>query len=342
MPGVAGSPAPGMTPGIAGGTAGAMAPPSGPTAGNTTLPSGNATPSGGGGMGGAVGRASSGGRGGTSGAPGGAGNAGISGQPSGAPNAASSPSSGCGSTSALKSSTYMIDVGGTSRTYILKVPDNYDANRPYRLILSYHPLGGTAQSIASGNYYGLWSMSNGSTIFAAPQGINNRWSDAGNTRTAGGEDINFTKALVDELTSKLCIDKSRIFAEGFSMGGSMSYAIACAMGDVVRGVVAHSGGPMSGCVQHSKPVAYFMTHGTQDSVCTYPQYGVPQINDFATVNGCMPQSMPTPSGTTPACVDFPGCMPGYPTRACIFVGDHTPSPTGNWVPKESWTFISQF
>jgi poly(3-hydroxybutyrate) depolymerase len=210
------------------------------------------------------------------------------------------------------------------------------------LILSYHPLGGTAQGIANGNYYGLWSLSAGSTIFAAPQGIGNGWSDSGRTSTTGGADINFTRALIDELTSKLCIDRSRIFAEGFSMGGSMSYAVACAMGDVVRGVVAHSGGPMSGCVQHNKPVAYFMTHGTQDPVCTYPAYGVPQINDFARVNGCTAQAMPVPSGTGPACADFAGCMPGYPARACIFVGGHTPSPPGNWVPGESWRFISQF
>ena len=251
-------------------------------------------------------------------------------------------STGCGSASAPTSNTYTISVSGTNRTYILRVPDNYDANRPYRLILAYHWLNGTAQNVASGNYYGLLSLSAGSTIFAAPQGINNGWSDSGRTSTTGGADINFTKALVDELTSKLCIDRSRIFAEGFSMGGSMSYAIACAMGDVVRGVVAHSGGPMSGCVQHSKPVPYFMTHGTQDNVCTYPAYGVPQINDFAKLNGCMSQTMPTPSGTAPACVDFPGCMAGYPARACIFVGGHTPSPSGNWVPGESWKFISQF
>jgi polyhydroxybutyrate depolymerase len=267
-------------------------------------------------------------------------NGGAGGSSSGDGGATKSP--GCGSTSAPTSNTYTISVGGTNRTYILRVADNYDANRPYRLILAYHPLGGTAQQVASGNYYGLLSLSAGSTIFAAPQGIGNGWSDSGRTSTAGGADINFTKALVDELTSKLCIDRSRIFAEGFSMGGSMSYAVACAMGDVVRGVVAHSGGPMSGCVQHSKPVAYFMTHGTQDDVCTYPAYGVPQVNDFASVNGCMSQTMPTPSGTAPACVDFPGCMPGYPTRACIFVGGHTPSPTGNWVPAESWKFISQF
>jgi predicted esterase len=286
------------------------------------------------GVGGAGGNAGVGGAGGEAGAGGAGGDAGADGDPV--------MSSGCGVTPAPESDTYTIDVEGTERTYILRLPDDYDANHPYRLILSYHPLGGTAQSIASGNYFGLWSLANGSTIFAAPQGIGNRWSDSGRTRTTGGEDIDFTRALLDELTSTLCIDESRIFAEGFSMGGSMSYAVACAMGDVVRGVVAHSGGPMSGCVDHDTPVAYFMTHGTQDNVCTYPEYGVPQIEDFASVNGCMPTEMPTPSGSTPACVDFAGCMPGYPARACIFVGGHTPSPSGGWVPTESWQFISQF
>lgn len=300
---------------------------------------------GGAGRGGGRAGAGSGGRSGSGGvAAGGAmgsgGNTGAAGSP-GAGGAAVM-TAGCGSANAPKSNTYTISVNGTNRTYILKVPDNYDANKPYRLILAYHWLNGTAQNVASGNYYGLWSLSSGSTIFVAPQGIGNAWRDSGRTSTQGGEDIQFTKALVDDLSSKLCIDKTRIFAEGFSMGGSMSYAVACAMGDVVRAVVAHSGGPMSGCVQHSKPVAYFMTHGTQDSVCTYPGYGVPQINDFAKVNGCGMQNMPTPSGTAPACVDFPNCMPGYPARACIFVGDHTASPPGNWVPTETWKFISQF
>ncbi len=52
--------------------------------------------------------------------------------------------------------------------------------------------------------------------------------------------------------------------------------------------------------------------------------------------------MPMLSGGEHLCVDYPNCMPGYPTRACIFVGDHTASPPGNWLPMESWKFISQF
>jgi len=257
---------------------------------------------------------------------------------------------GCGSPSPLKSGQATIDVGGMSRQYILKVPDNYDTNHPYRLIFAFHWLNGTMQDVANGSgtakaFFGLPPLSNGSTIFVAPQGINNGWSDSGRSSTQGGQDIQFTQALYDRITSSLCVDKTRVFSEGFSMGGSMSYAIACALPDLFRAVAVHSGGPMSGCVQHNKPVAYFMTHGINDSVCTYPAYGVPQVNDFAKINGCMSATLPTPGSAQASCIDFQGCMAGYPTRGCTFVGDHTPSPPNvntTWVPAETWKFLSQF
>jgi hypothetical protein len=100
-----------------------------------------------------------------------------------------------------------------------------------------------------------------------------------------------------------------------------------------------------------------MTHGTNDGTCTYPDYGVPELADFAQVNGCtnpdptqgtngLRSALGTPtdgSGGNPVCTDFTGCMAGYPVRACIFVGDHTPIP-GNptWVPDEVWNFFTQF
>ncbi|MBN2193357.1 MAG: Ricin and poly(3-hydroxybutyrate) depolymerase fusion [Polyangiaceae bacterium] len=250
-------------------------------------------------------------------------------------------SSGCGTTSSIVSGDgQTINVGGSSRKYNLKLPDDYDNNHPYRLIVSYHWLGGSANDVSHGGvaqpYYGLWDLAEGSTVFVAPDGLNNAWNNS------NGADVEFSRQLIAYLEEGLCIDKSRIFCEGFSMGGSMSYAMACAAGDIIRAVAAHSGGPMSGCVGHDEPVAYFMTHGTNDSVCTYPQFGVPQVNDFAETNGCTAQSMPTPSGQEPSCIDFAGCQAGYPVRACIFVGDHTPSPAGGWVPQETWDFLSQF
>jgi polyhydroxybutyrate depolymerase len=252
------------------------------------------------------------------------------------------PSMGCGAAEWPGNDRYTIDISGANREYILRAPDDYDPSRPYRLVVAFHWLSGTAENVAngggttSGPYYGLWDLAEGSTIFVAPQGIDNSWP-SGN--------VPFASALIDRLTSEFCIDESRIFATGFSMGGSMSYAVACGLGSRIRGVAVYSGGPMSGCDPHDEPVAYFMSHGTQDSVCTYPGFGVPQIEDFAEVNGCTPRSMPEPSGNEPSCVDFEGCMEGYPARACIFVGDHTPSPRNGqdtWVPEEAWNFLSQF
>ncbi|HEX2673878.1 MAG TPA: Ricin and poly(3-hydroxybutyrate) depolymerase fusion [Polyangiaceae bacterium] len=265
-------------------------------------------------------------------------------------------SAGCGKTPTLKSGngqTFAVS-GGGNRTFNLKVPDPYDNSKPYRLIVGYHWLNGTANDVSNGggtikSFYGLWDLAAGSTIFVAPQGLNNGWSNT------GGADVEFSRQLLAKLEDEFCIDKSRVFCEGFSMGGSMSYAMACAMPEAIRAVAVHSGGPMSGCVAHSKPVPYFMTHGTKDSVCTYPGFGVPQLQDFAKLDGCtkpdptasataFEAALPEPTSTASACVQFEGCKAGYPVRSCLFVGDHTPSPDGTsgWVPKETWKFISQF
>jgi polyhydroxybutyrate depolymerase len=154
------------------------------------------------------------GRGGASGGTGGTGVAGAagSGPRSDAGSSDGGATAGCGASSWPTSKTYTITVSGTSRTYILRLPDNYDSRRPYRLIFGYHWLNGTADNVANGGgattkpFYGLWELANGSAIFVAPQGINNGWSDTGRTNTAGGQDIAFTRALLGELEKTLCID----------------------------------------------------------------------------------------------------------------------------------------
>ena len=265
-----------------------------------------------------------------------------------APPSAGARSAGCGKTSTLKSGKALTFTpsGGQGRTYNLRIPDDYDNATAYRLIVSIHWLNGTANNVTDGNYYGLWPLANpaggkSTTIFVAPQGIGNSWP---------GGNVPFITSLVEMIKGEFCIDNTRIFAEGFSMGGSMSYALACEAPEMFRGVAVHSGGPMSGCNKKNKPVAYFMTHGSKDDVCKYPGYGVPQINEFAKLNGCQAMDIPgtlvptDQSGMNPACADFQGCNEAYPTRACIFVGPHTYNPGGSksWVPAETWKFITKF
>jgi hypothetical protein len=344
-PGSGGRPGSGGASTVVPGSGGAVTGSGGAVVGTGGKGSGGAGPATGGntGKGGAV-------TGGQTGAGGAAGAVDAGGGGSGDP----VKSEGCGKTPSLKTGTALsITVSGSARTYNLKVPDPYDNSKAYRLIMSYHWLGGTANDVTNGGvakpYYGLWDLAGGSTIFVAPQGLSNAWNNT------SGADVEFSKQLITLIESEFCIDKSRIFCEGFSMGGSMSYAMACGMGDVIRGVAVHSGGTMSGCAKHDKPVAYFMTHGTKDSVCTYPSFPMPPLMDFAKLNGCTDPDpklsatafealLPEPTSTASACMDFKGCKEGYPVRSCLFVGDHTPSPDGTngWVPKESWKFISQF
>jgi poly(3-hydroxybutyrate) depolymerase len=265
------------------------------------------------------------------------------------------PSAGCGKTTTLNRQTTMtITSGGKDRSYIIRLPDDYDNNHPYRLIISIHALTGHADGVANQKgyeYYGLWKLANsskGTTIFISPEGtqgsLGNGWENK------SGSDVEFIRSVITKYEKELCIDTTRIFAEGFSMGGSMSYALACALSGKIRAVAVHSGGPMSGCVKTNRgPVAYFMTHGNADGVCKYPGYGVPEAKDIASVNGCSTLDItnvlkPTDnSGNTPVCGSFQDCKTGFPCRACIFVGDHTPNP-GNkgWVADSTWKWFTQF
>jgi poly(3-hydroxybutyrate) depolymerase len=243
-----------------------------------------------------------------------------------------------------------ISSGGANREYILRAPDNYDNSKPYRLIVAYHWRDGNAKQVAEGGnggstddpFYGLWDLAQNSTIFVAPEGLENGWANTGD------RDINLTDAILKEVSGDLCIDTSRIFATGFSYGAGMSYAIACARADVFRGVALYAGAQLSGCNGGTKPIAYFHAHGVGDSVLNISQ-GRQLRDHYVGVNGCMTQSPPEPAknGGMHTCTSYEGCSAGHPLRWCAHGGDHNPTEkdsgqSKSWVPGEAWTFISQF
>src|SRR4051812_45631261 len=76
-----------------------------------------------------------------------------------APAAALATTAGCGKAPTLASGTRTINSGGQNRTYILRVPANYDRNKPYKLIFGFHWLNGTANDVATGGSAGaVWAF----------------------------------------------------------------------------------------------------------------------------------------------------------------------------------------
>jgi hypothetical protein len=142
----------GATNGGSGGSGGVATGGSGGSVGGTSL-----------GGAGATGKGGSNGKGGSGGASGGAAGAGGGAAGSSAvllPGNEPVKSSGCGKAPALTSGAKTIMVGGRNRDYTIRIPDNYDNNKPYRLIFGMHYIGANAAAVDVGSnilypYYGI-------------------------------------------------------------------------------------------------------------------------------------------------------------------------------------------
>ena len=280
----------------------------------------------------------------------------------------SSLSAGCGKAPTIASSMYnngnpiSITAGNKQRRYILSVPSNYDNSKPYRLVIAWHQLDGNDKQMYSQNYYWLKDIAEAasSTIFVAPNGEKNGTpcTGTGNGESgcgwpdSSGAQIALADAVVEQVLQNFCVDKNKIFANGWSYGGSMSYRTACSrpLGGAgtwgVRAIAIYNGAAQLslGNCSPSKPVAFYASHGTNDNVLGYDG-GVSMAQTYARLNGCT-WATPTRATGNKVCTNVMGCMTGYPVEFCSFVGNHTPDPPreGNqrWQPQEVWKLFSQF
>jgi poly(3-hydroxybutyrate) depolymerase len=249
---------------------------------------------------------------------------------------------GCGKAPTLRDGTYTIQSGGRARTYILRLPGNYTSSQSYRLVVGLHWLNGSANDVVGNGFYGLQQRAANSAIFIAPQGLDAGWANT------GGRDVTLVDDILRTVENDLCVDTSQRFALGFSYGGAMSYALACARPTVFRAVAPIAGANLSGCSSVSQPVAYFGIHGTRDSVLNISN-GRSLRDSFVRANGCTAQNPPEPAQNsgTHITTDYTGCRAGYPVRWAAHDGDHVPLPTdrnasSSWVSGEVWQFFSQF
>lgn len=255
-------------------------------------------------------------------------------------------SAGCGQPRTLQNGTITIPFGNASRKYILRVPDGYDDTHPYRLVFAFAESGSSAMSVATRNYFTLATLDSKNTIFVAPDAANGAgsWSKT---------DVELTDDILKALEADLCIDKTRIFATGFSFGGAMSLALACTRADVFRGVAFFSGADLTGSCTGAltKPIAYYASQASQDSTgAPMPSSGRIKQAEFAAVNGCTaePNATTFPAAGQPhTCTNYKGCSAGHPTQYCVFDGPHgwepkDPGQAMSWNAPEAWKFITQF
>ena len=164
--------------------------------------------------------------------------------------------------------------------------------------------------------------------------------------------MTFVDDMVRQIEGGLCVDTTQLFSAGFSYGGAMTYALACARATVFRAVAVYSGANLSGCSGGTQPIAYMGLHGLRDNVLPISS-GRALRDTFVRNNGCTSQNPPEPANgsLTHIVTAYSGCRSGYPVVWAAFDGAATtPVPidgsTGDgwrtWTSAAVWKFFTQF
>ena len=113
-------------------------------------------------------------------------------------------------------------------------------------------------------------------ILAYPQGALfngiSHWNVGSWTEGSAANDLGFTDAMIDAISSEYNIDPSRIYACGYSNGGFFSFELACQLSNNIAaiGTVAAtmSQKTLNAC-NPTRPVPMVTIHGTADNVVNY-------------------------------------------------------------------------
>ena len=150
--------------------------------------------------------------------------------------------------------------GQRPRSYRLFVPSGYDGRAPLPLVLELHGSGGTSAGQARTSGFDDVAAKEGFAV-ASLQADGGRW----NVPVQGNrpDDVAYVSDVIDHVASRMCIDRARIYATGFSGGGRMSSLLGCKLGTRIAAIAPVSGlrwpAPCGGL-----PIPVLTFHGLAD------------------------------------------------------------------------------
>lgn len=160
--------------------------------------------------------------------------------------------------------------GMQPRTYYLNIPAKYSASISTPLLLALHSRTSTANSIFTDSQILSWAESMNFIV----AGLNGAVYDGASSWNAGlccenattyqENDIQFVLTVIDFVSSKYSVDKSRIWAMGHSNGGMMAYRLACDLSDKITAIAVVTGALMDPTCSPTKPVSILHIHGNLD------------------------------------------------------------------------------
>ena len=167
---------------------------------------------------------------------------------------------------------------GDTRSYELYVPPGYDGTTPLPVVLNFHGLTSSGPLQQEGTKMDELAARE-DFIVAYPNGLDNSWNAGvccGRSAETNVDDVGFTRAVIDDLGARGCIDTARVYATGMSNGGFLSHRLACEAADVIAAaapVAAVLGIDESAC-NPSRPIPILQLNGTADPLVSYEGGGL--------------------------------------------------------------------
>lgn len=179
-----------------------------------------------------------------------------------------------------------ITIAGKERKYLLTVPRGYLKVHTYPLIIANH--GRTNSNEQVKNY--MWVDNTTDFIVAYPA-----WLDvAGGGRSwSEAENLVFFDAMISDIADAYCIDRSRIYAIGHSLGGWFTQKLACLRGDIISGMASVGSAGYSG--NCTGPAASLIYQNPDDALSPYSA-GVAGRTSREKINLCSTETTPIKIG----------------------------------------------
>ncbi len=162
---------------------------------------------------------------------------------------------------------------GVERRYLLYVPKSYDAKKPTGLVISIHPAATWPAKQAEISGWNALAEEKG-FIVVYPAGTGaffGGYSRGASVWEGDAPSVRFISDLIDKLERDYSVDRRRIYVDGMSNGGGMTFLLSCQMSERIAAVGIVSGELMQWPAKcgNGRAVATMVFHGTADKFAPY-------------------------------------------------------------------------
>jgi polyhydroxybutyrate depolymerase len=163
-----------------------------------------------------------------------------------------------------------VQMGILRREYLVVEPTGSRVGERLPVVIALHGLAQDRHGLlAAADWRGAVERDRFIAVF--PQGFANSWNMGACCPPAnllGMDDLGFLDQVVAQLSARADVDPERLYLTGFSNGGVMTYAVACARPGVYAAIAPMSGSNVSGCAP-TEPISLLHQHADPDAVVPF-------------------------------------------------------------------------